>query len=761
MKHFKYALFLCTALVLAVQSYAQPDTRRMNISIGIFSSSATAYDYEGAIGVVGSSGYTVDDIEPGDMFWDDRSRYRVDSVEIIVAGSSATVWVTDLYSAGAPQSGKGTLGKPSPNLGLQPLTENGSNFITEAQEAKILTDNLQRLDSLAGDGNGLISALASGSYTLDASNRTLTNNLYGINNNLTNGGTYYSTIDGGKFQLELELTQLPEPAFSFPGAYERFAIRTGEGGFFEDSDEATIQLQNTNRTNPEVFIGHHNGFLLGNPPYNGSSSLLSYNRLGGVHVDGNGITIKGEGFESGSNVLKYSNDYSSTYTDRSIPDVGYVKALVSDSVATAGDGNGIVSALPSGPVNIDANNNSLIIDSTSTTKVTAVGSAKGDLVVSGNTSLPSSLSHIAGADTAQVNVRASAGIGLTSTQNVSLTAPAIDIGRSLEVTQLLNNDFITHKGVGPGFFRILDYGDLDPVLNDPIGIEIYHTATNRRITIGDSESEYNQTKLFINDFASQADLGGYGFGFRYLNSVISIGDHNFDNNGTRFFLDDQNNYIKFGDYFGENPMLFELDNGNSNKTIKFGDISNIRSGIQMVVEDNDFNISRVVIGDANTTTNGTLLQVDNNAETITAKADNGVSITGTAYNYTLPVSTPSAADSLDRAMVWRQDTAGFKVVNDGDFRTINATGNILPYDDIIEVIQGITVHLPAPSATYQGKVYHIIAGGTVSAGTPSTIDVVDGSSTIELGASLTLDNAFEVYTLTCNGSQWIVLNNKP
>ena len=173
MKLLKYTLFSLISLLLAVQAIAQPGTRRMNISIGIFSPSATSYDYEGAIGVVGSTGYTVDDIEPGDMFWDDLSRYQVDSVEIIVAGSSATVWVTDLYGAGAPQSGKGTLGKPSPNLGLQPMTENGSNFITEAQEAKILTDNLQRMDSLAGDGNGIITELPAGPVAIDASSNSL------------------------------------------------------------------------------------------------------------------------------------------------------------------------------------------------------------------------------------------------------------------------------------------------------------------------------------------------------------------------------------------------------------------------------------------------------------------------------------------------------------------------------------------------------------------------------------------------------------
>lgn len=92
---------------------------------------------------------------------------------------------------------------------------------------------------------------------------------------------------------------------------------------------------------------------------------------------------------------------------------------VDEEIAAAGDGNGIISALPAAPVIIDANNNALIIDSTSTTNIVAVGTAQGNMVISGASSLASSFSHIAGADTSQVNIKADIGISLNTDKNIT------------------------------------------------------------------------------------------------------------------------------------------------------------------------------------------------------------------------------------------------------------------------------------------------------------------------------------------------------
>jgi len=97
----------------------------------------------------------------------------------------------------------------------------------------------------------------------------------------------------------------------------------------------------------------------------------------------------------------------------------HMTGKVDEEIAAAGDGNGIISALPAAPVIIDANNNALIIDSTSTTNIVAVGTAQGNMVISGASSLASSFSHIAGADTSQVNIKADIGISLNTDKNIT------------------------------------------------------------------------------------------------------------------------------------------------------------------------------------------------------------------------------------------------------------------------------------------------------------------------------------------------------
>lgn len=155
-KHISFLFFFLLALTAFSQPYAggRLQDMRFNASIGIFSAGGVG-DYQGAVGVVGSTGYDVDSIEVGDILFDDLNLYRVDAVSVTVAGSVATLDVT--YLSGtvgsniAPQTGKGYVGRPTPNLGLLLLTENGSNFITEEQEAKALTHNFLVIDQLLGN----------------------------------------------------------------------------------------------------------------------------------------------------------------------------------------------------------------------------------------------------------------------------------------------------------------------------------------------------------------------------------------------------------------------------------------------------------------------------------------------------------------------------------------------------------------------------------------------------------------------------------
>ena len=126
--------------------------------------------------------------------------------------------------------------------------------------------------------------------------------------------------------------------------------------------------------------------------------------------------------------------------------------------------------------------------------------------------------------------------------------------------------------------------------------------------------------------------------------------------------------------------------------------------------------------------------------------------------------TTTETDSLARVYTVNNGVGSFKVFNGASYRTATTAGNIFPYDDFIELDPGVTVHLPAPTAGLAGKQYTIIAGGGTGGGGPGsegTVDVVDGSSTIELSPSILLVSPFESYTLVCNGSLWIIINNKP
>ena len=125
---------------------------RMNVNIGSFTSLGSGI-YSGSIGTVGSTGYTVDSIQIGDILFDENNIFRIDSVTVTVPGSIAAIKVT--YRQGTagttsgPVAGKGFVIRPTVNYGLLLLTQWGSNFITNEQFAKALTHNFMVLDSLS------------------------------------------------------------------------------------------------------------------------------------------------------------------------------------------------------------------------------------------------------------------------------------------------------------------------------------------------------------------------------------------------------------------------------------------------------------------------------------------------------------------------------------------------------------------------------------------------------------------------------------
>lgn len=124
---------------------------RINVSIGVFDALPDSI-YTGPIGTVGFTGYIVDSIQQGYLLFTDTNIFKIDSVEVIVPGSIAMLWVKYLPGTVGnlmpPEMGRGMIVKPTDNLGLLLLTQNGSDFITEEQEAKALTHNFIIIDRI-------------------------------------------------------------------------------------------------------------------------------------------------------------------------------------------------------------------------------------------------------------------------------------------------------------------------------------------------------------------------------------------------------------------------------------------------------------------------------------------------------------------------------------------------------------------------------------------------------------------------------------
>ena len=377
---------------------------------------------------------------------------------------------------------------------------------------------------------------------------------------------------------------------------------------------------------------------------------------------------------------------------------------------------------------IGSTSNTWIQTAQGATSITASGAATGKIIASGASSLPSTISHIEGVDTAQVNVRAADGIGVSTTKYVEFQTDTLLFGglvidnpapSILGMRNYAGRWDIQQAG-SAGLLNIYGY-NVTP--GDPIGMFI--NGTTGELVLGDRDSDIHGSKVTI-------DASGY---------VAQA--------GFAMFLSSDGNTSLFGDAEDGNWGVSATDG-----LVQVGDF-----GVVSISVDADNEL--VNIGDVFDDGNSTKVIVDDGNSEIIVNADDGVSMAGAAYSYTLPVTTPTAADSLYRVMAWKEgDTPTFQVFNGASYRTINSTGNILPYDDYIELDPSVTAHLPAPSAAYKGKRYVVIAGGGVGGGpgTDSFVDVVDGSSTINAVFSIdTFSTAFETTTYVCNGSIWIRL----
>lgn len=132
-----------------------------------------------------------------------------------------------------------------------------------------------------------------------------------------------------------------------------------------------------------------------------------------------------------------------------------------------------------------------------------------------------------------------------------------------------------------------------------------------------------------------------------------------------------------------------------------------------------------------------------------------------------------AADGVIRGVQYdnaRHDTntvqGNYSVGDNGDFlKTFDGEFNFR--DDAVAtstntstiIMNNTTMELPS-ALTNVGKIFIVIANASTSGGTPRSISVA-GGGTIEGNATLSMDNAYEVYALVSNGTEYIILWNKP
>lgn len=98
-----------------------------------------------------------------------------------------------------------------------------------------------------------------------------------------------------------------------------------------------------------------------------------------------------------------------------------------------------------------------------------------------------------------------------------------------------------------GWFRIHDYGIKDTGLEDPIGIEMLHTATQRIVAVGDVENEYSQTQIRVEDHNQLVWLGDRNSHYIEVDSSVTagvkLGDPDYNNNGTSIIIADSTETI--------------------------------------------------------------------------------------------------------------------------------------------------------------------------------------------------------------------------
>lgn len=315
---FALLLFIPTIVDAQYLGGRLEDTR-INVSIGIFSAGGVG-DYQGAVGTLGSTGYTTNDIVVGDYLVDDTDLYRIDAVVYTTPGSIATLDVTWLEgtvgSIKAPITGRGQVVKPTQNLRLLLLLENGSNFITEEQEAKILTHNFLLIDSILQEATPDIYLAIQDQEITDATRRihgaddrelrfdTLSLEFRDNPNILFNTTDFFfadtrRTFVFGSDTLQLGVTQGTGKLFLNPAN----TSSSGNGDILELIDPVTGEAQWTDAKSSQ--LGRDTFIVVG------PDSIYSVINLDTIYTSGG---VEPSWYDAGNGAWVYATDVGITYT---------------------------------------------------------------------------------------------------------------------------------------------------------------------------------------------------------------------------------------------------------------------------------------------------------------------------------------------------------------------------------------------------------------------------------------------------------------
>lgn len=346
-------LALCGTLQAQYTGGRLEDTR-LNVSVGFFAPGGVG-DYIGPVGVLGATGYTVDEVRPGDLLMDEVNLYRIDSVEIVTPESLATLHVSYLPGtvggAQPPQGPRGAIVKPTEYLGLLLLTQNGSNLITEEQEAKMLTHNFLLIDSLLGNISlaaspdlDTINYLGNGQYEIIDEGRRDTLNTQADSNPIVNP----VTIEGNTYpaittSVQTILENLAEAINHVPDSIQ--LLDNGDGTYTSIiyGDTTTIYVRADSIPIVEPIT-------VGDSTYAGGTSVeVILNALAEQYSDQHineacayGVNQVGHGFSVGDFLSQENNNgpyfLSSTSGPDSLP-VAYVCQVISpDSFTVSSEG---------------------------------------------------------------------------------------------------------------------------------------------------------------------------------------------------------------------------------------------------------------------------------------------------------------------------------------------------------------------------------------------------------------------------------------